>query len=36
LIGSALMAFEPNLVFSLIDCMFGGEGKPMEKSVNSP
>ena len=31
LIGSALMAFEPNLVFSLIDCMFGGEGKPMEK-----
>ena len=31
LIGSALMAFEPNLVFSLIDCMFGGDGKPMEK-----
>jgi flagellar motor switch protein FliM len=31
LIGSALLAFEPNLVFSLIDCMFGGEGKPMEK-----
>ena len=31
LIGSALMAFEPSLVFSLIDCMFGGEGKPMEK-----
>ncbi|MFO7716052.1 flagellar motor switch protein FliM [Desulfosarcina sp.] len=31
LIGSALMAFEPNLVFSLIDCMFGGGGKPMEK-----
>jgi flagellar motor switch protein FliM len=31
LIGSSLMAFEPNLVFSLIDCMFGGEGKPMEK-----
>jgi flagellar motor switch protein FliM len=25
------LAFEPNLVFSLIDCMFGGEGKPMEK-----
>ena len=31
LIGSSLLAFEPNLVFSLIDCMFGGEGKPMEK-----
>lgn len=31
LIGSALLAFEPNLVFSLIDCMFGGDGKPMEK-----
>jgi flagellar motor switch protein FliM len=31
LIGSALMAFEPSLVFSLIDCMFGGDGKPMEK-----
>ena len=31
LIGSSLMAFEPNLVFSLIDCMFGGNGKPLEK-----
>jgi flagellar motor switch protein FliM len=31
LIGSALLAFEPNLVFSLIDCMFGGDGKPLEK-----
>jgi flagellar motor switch protein FliM len=31
LIGSSLLAFEPNLVFSLIDCMFGGDGKPMEK-----
>lgn len=30
LIGSALMAYEPKLVFSLIDCMFGGDGKPME------
>jgi flagellar motor switch protein FliM len=30
LIGSALVAFEPGLVFSLIDCMFGGDGKPME------
>ncbi len=31
LIGSALVAFEPGLVFSLIDCLFGGDGKPMEK-----
>jgi flagellar motor switch protein FliM len=31
LIGSSLLVFEPNLVFSLIDCMFGGNGKPMEK-----
>ncbi len=31
LIGSSLLAFEPNLVFSLIDCMFGGDGKPLEK-----
>jgi flagellar motor switch protein FliM len=30
LIGSALMAVEPELVFSLIDCMFGGPGKPLE------
>jgi flagellar motor switch protein FliM len=28
LIGSALMAMEPGLVFSLIDCMFGGTGRP--------
>jgi len=28
-IGSALLAIEPNLVFSLIDCMFGGDGKPL-------
>jgi len=27
LIGSALIAIEPNLVFFLIDCMFGGTGK---------
>jgi len=27
LIGSALVAIEPDLVFSLIDCMFGGKGK---------
>jgi len=31
LIGSALMAIEPNLAFSLIDCMFGGDGKPPER-----
>jgi flagellar motor switch protein FliM len=31
LIGSALLAMEPNLVFSLIDCMFGGNGKPTDK-----
>jgi flagellar motor switch protein FliM len=29
LIGNALLAIEPQLVFSLIDCMFGGDGKPM-------
>lgn len=29
LIGSALLAIEPGLVFSLIDCMFGGKGKPV-------
>jgi flagellar motor switch protein FliM len=29
LIGSALLAIEPNLVFSLIDCMFGGDGKSL-------
>ncbi len=31
LIGSSLLAVEPALVFSLIDCMFGGEGKPLEE-----
>jgi len=31
LIGSALMAVEPGLAFSLIDCMFGGTGKPVAK-----
>ncbi len=31
LIGSALLALEPNLGFSLIDCMFGGLGKPLAK-----
>lgn len=29
LIGSGLMAIEPKLVFSLIDCMFGGNGKEL-------
>ena len=28
LIGNALLCIEPNLVFSLIDSMFGGDGKP--------
>lgn len=31
LIGTALMAVEPGLVFSLIDCMFGGDGKPLNR-----
>ncbi len=31
LIGSALLVIEPELVFSLIDCMFGGSGKPLER-----
>ncbi len=30
LIGSGLFAIEPTLVFPLIDCMFGGDGKPLE------
>ncbi|MGD8991743.1 MAG: flagellar motor switch protein FliM [Desulfobacterales bacterium] len=28
LIGNALLAIEPSLVFALIDCFFGGDGKP--------
>ncbi len=28
LIGSAMLAMEPGLAFSLIDCMFGGTGRP--------
>ncbi len=28
LIGNALLTIESNLVFCLIDCMFGGDGKP--------
>ena len=31
LIGSAMLAIEPRLVYSLIDCMFGGDGKPTER-----
>ena len=31
LIGSAMLALEPNLGFALIDCMFGGKGKPLAK-----
>ncbi len=31
LIGSSLLAIEAELVFSLIDCMFGGDGKPIDQ-----
>jgi flagellar motor switch protein FliM len=31
LIGNALLCIESNLVFSLIDCLFGGDGKPSSK-----
>ncbi len=31
LIGNALLAMEPGLVFSLIDCMFGGTGRPTSR-----
>ncbi len=31
LIGSAMLAIEPALVYSLIDCMFGGDGKPTQR-----
>lgn len=31
LIGSGMLAVEPNLAFSLIDCMFGGIGRPLAK-----
>lgn len=31
LIGMALLAIEPGLMFSLIDCMFGGDGKPISE-----
>jgi flagellar motor switch protein FliM len=30
-IGSSLLAVEPNLGFALIDCMFGGVGRPLAK-----
>jgi flagellar motor switch protein FliM len=30
LTGTALLTIEPKLVFSLIDCMLGGDGKPLE------
>jgi flagellar motor switch protein FliM len=30
LIGNSILAIEPGLVFSLIDCMFGGSGKPLK------
>jgi flagellar motor switch protein FliM len=30
LVGSAMLAIEPMLVYSLIDCMFGGDGTPSE------
>jgi flagellar motor switch protein FliM len=31
LIGSAMLAIEPRLVYSLIGCMFGGDGSPTER-----
>ena len=31
LIGSAMLVIEPTLVYSLIDCMFGGDGKPAQQ-----
>ena len=31
LLGSALLVIEPDLVFSLIDCLFGGNGAPLSK-----
>ena len=32
LLGSAMLAIESKLVFSLIDCMFGGDGKPLSQA----
>lgn len=31
LVGSALLAIESGLVFSMIDCMFGGKGAPLKQ-----
>jgi len=31
LIGCAMLAIEPRLIYSLIDCMFGGDGKPTDR-----
>ena len=31
LVGSCLLTLESGLVFSLIDCMFGGDGRPLAK-----
>jgi flagellar motor switch protein FliM len=31
LIGNALLGIESNLVFSLIDCLFGGNGRPLSQ-----
>jgi flagellar motor switch protein FliM len=31
LIGSGLLVIETNLVFSFVDCLMGGQGKPMSK-----
>jgi len=31
LIGPAMLVIEPPLLFSIIDCMFGGDGQPLEK-----
>jgi len=32
LIGTALLAIEPGLIFSLIDCMFGGDGNEANRN----
>jgi flagellar motor switch protein FliM len=34
LVGNALLGIESNLVFSLIDCLFGGDGKPSKQVRN--
>ena len=34
LVGNALLGIESNLVFSLIDCLFGGDGKPSTQIRN--